>query len=57
MPMETKKAKIIAELERHGNASRACKRASVPRRTFYAWRESDSYFSELVKNAVKRSND
>ena len=55
MSTELKKTKIVAEIAIHGNATTACKRAGVPRRTFYMWRETDKYFDGLVQDAVERS--
>ena len=55
MSTELKKTKIVAEIAIHGNASRACKRAGVPRRTFYLWFKNEEYFRGLVQDAVKRS--
>ena len=48
---ETKKLKVISELLKHGNISRACKRADLHRQTFYSWLESDTDFYSQVTEA------
>lgn len=39
-----KKAKIIKHLQKHGNKTKACEFAGVPKRTLYFWCSEDAIF-------------
>lgn len=56
--MEDRKKKLIAELEfTLGIVAAACKRAEVPRRTFYNWYETDAEFRAAVDEIVETQTD
>lgn len=42
---------VLAAFEECGNVSKACKKAKVPRRTFYAWLQEDEKFKEKFEAA------
>jgi len=48
---DIKKLKIINELLKHGNITRACKKAKAPRITFYSWLKADQKFNRSVQDA------
>jgi len=48
---DIKKLKIINELLKHGNITRACEKVIVPRITFYSWLRKDQDFNKCVQDA------
>lgn len=49
------KARVLAELHRHGRVGVACKAAKISRPTFYRWRGDDSQFDRDCNAAIKIS--
>ena len=52
-----KRETFLAAIAETGNVSLACKKAGVPRRTAYEWKQSDTQFSEAWDEAVEAGTD
>ncbi len=52
-----KKEAFLKALARLGNVSDACRKARVPRRTVYNWRDEDPAFAEAWNEALEVATD
>ena len=52
---QLEKIKIISELLKHGNITRACDRADISRQSFYDWLKKDTQFRKQVNRARKEA--
>lgn len=50
-----RKQKVLDELRKHGNFSRAARRVNINRRTIFGWRQRDKVFESAVKEALREA--
>lgn len=51
------KGLVILELRRHGNISRAARKAGITRRTIQLWKEKDRDFAKYLKSALEEGRE
>lgn len=48
---------VLRELQRHGNASRAARKADVSRNTIHRWMAEDRVFGAAAKAAIQEGKE
>lgn len=49
------KKRVLAELNKHGNKSRAAKRVGINRRTIWRWTQDDEAFGKSAAIAIEHA--